>query len=74
MRHRLIDQLLEAELPEGGTVFGRGTVVPADNATGYAKGCIFIKTDGTNQTNTMYCNIGTAALANFNLVTVAADA
>ena len=49
-----------------------GTTVPADAAVGYAPGCLFRDVDGTT-TSKLYCNIGTAASANFNLVTVAAD-
>jgi hypothetical protein len=41
--------------------------------TGYAKGCLLIATDGTDQTNTLFANIGSATTANFNAVTVAAD-
>jgi len=42
--------------------------------SGFAKGCFLTATDGTDDTNTLYVNIGTAAAANFNLVTVVADA
>jgi hypothetical protein len=41
---------------------------------GYAKGCLLVATDGTDHTNTLYCNIGDATTANFNAVTIAADA
>lgn len=58
----------------GNAVLARGATVPADAAAGYAKGCHFIQTDGTNHTNTLYANIGNATTANFNAVTIAADA
>jgi len=54
-------------------MFAWGTTVPADESTGYSFGCIFIHIDGTNQTNALYCNIGSATSANFNAITVAAD-
>lgn len=57
---------------EDGIMLAYGTTVPSDAATGYAPGCLFIDTDGTT-TSKLYCNIGTKASANFNLVTVAAD-
>jgi hypothetical protein len=40
--------------------------IPADGSVGYAKGCIWIVTDGTTLDNTLYLNIGTAASANFD--------
>jgi len=43
-----------------------GTTVPTDGAVGYAKGCIFIKTDGSAGT-TFYVNEGTSASADFNV-------
>lgn len=54
-------------------LLAKGATVPSDAAAGYAKGCVFIKTDGTDHTNTLYANIGTAASANFNAMTIAAD-
>lgn len=45
--------------------FVRGTTVPSDGATGYAPGCLFIKSDGGADT-TLYVNEGTAASADFN--------
>jgi len=57
---------------EDGIMLCYGITVPSDAATGYAPGCIFIDVDGTT-TSKLYCNIGTKASANFNLVTVAGD-
>ena len=57
---------------EDGILLAFGVTVPADAAVGYAPGCLFIDVDGTT-TSKLYCNIGTAASANFNLVTVAGD-
>lgn len=54
---------------EDGILLAYGTTKPADNAVGYAPGCLFIHVTGTT-TSKLYCNIGTAALADFNLVTV----
>jgi len=76
----VLQYLRQAEIVDADTlnignpaVLARGATVPSDGATGYAKGCLFIKFDGTDHTNTLYCNIGSAASANFNLVTVASD-
>jgi len=72
--------LMEATIPEmvsgvpyDAKLFARGAAVPADASTGYAKGCLFVQEDATDHSNLLYVNIGTAASANFNLVTVAAD-
>lgn len=65
--------LLEATVPEmvsgvsyDAKIYARGATVPTDAAKGYAKGCIFVKTDGTTLDNTLYLNIGTAASCNFD--------
>ena len=56
-----------------GCIFARGSALPDDTSTGYAKGCIFILTGGSDESDTVYANIGSAASSNFNLVTVAGD-
>ena len=83
--HNLYSELLDKQLdcPSSGKMFyvpslsghmfAWGSSVPADGATGYAKGCIFINTGGSDQSDTLYCNIGTGSSANFNAVTVASD-
>lgn len=43
-----------------------GTTVPTDGATGYAKGCFFIKTNGSAG-GILYINEGTSASCDFNL-------
>lgn len=68
MRHRLTDQLQEAVLPSGGNIYVRGATVPTDGTSGYAKGCIFIQTDGGAGT-TWYLNEGTYASCDFNAPT-----
>ena len=52
----------------------RGDTVPTNGDAGYAKGCIFPNTAGTDHTDTLYCNIGTVTSCNFNAMTIAADA
>jgi hypothetical protein len=47
-----------------------GITVPSDAATGYSPGCLFLHTDGTAGSE-LYINSGTAASADFDLVTVA---
>jgi len=58
---------------ENGKILTRGATVPTDGDKGYAKGCLFINTAATDESDLLYANIGTAASANFNLVTVASD-
>jgi len=45
-----------------------GTTVPVDTTAGYAVGCIFQHTDGTNGT-ALYVNEGSAASCDFNALT-----
>jgi len=47
-----------------------GTDKPADAATGYATGCLFLHTDGGDNT-ALYVNEGTASSADFNAVSAA---
>jgi len=47
-------------------LLARGTSVPT--GAGYAKGCIFAKTDAGAGVKALYENIGTSAAANFNLM------
>lgn len=56
---------------DGDIVLAGGATVPADAATGYATGCIFMHYDGGDGT-ALYVNEGTSASANFNAITVAA--
>lgn len=59
------DPVVMEEIPGVGSTRIRGTTVPSDAATGYARGCIFIKTDGGAGT-TLYVNEGDHASADFN--------
>jgi hypothetical protein len=63
------DPLIQEEIPGEGITRLRGTTVPTDASTGYAPGCIFIKTNGGVNT-TMYVNAGTKASSDFNAVSV----
>ncbi len=45
--------------PSGDVLSCSGTTVPTDASSGYAKGCIFIKTDVATGTTGRYENIGT---------------
>lgn len=49
-----------------------GATVPTDATAGYAKGCIFIHTDGASVTDIIYCNAGTGASCDFNNVAITA--
>lgn len=48
-------------------LFAKGTTVPTDGTTGFAKGCLFIKTDATGAG--LYVNNGTPTSCLFKLVT-----
>jgi hypothetical protein len=56
----------------GDVLMCTGLTKPTDNLAGFAKGCIFIKTDDTDGTQGLYINIGTNLLAEFSLNTSAA--
>lgn len=58
----------------GNALLARCATANIPTGAGYAKGCLLIATDGTDQTNTLFANIGDATTANFNAVTIAADA
>lgn len=54
----------------------RGSNDPAtdlDSSEGYAKGCIAINANSSDESDLLYANIGDNSSANFNLVTVAGD-
>ena len=48
-----------------------GVVTITDASTGYAKGCLYIKTDVATGTGGLYCNKGTKTSSAFTLVTQA---
>lgn len=48
-------------------LFAKGTTVPSDGTAGFAKGCLFIKTDATGAG--LYSNNGTATSCSFRLIT-----
>ena len=54
----------------GNALFAHGTTVPSDAATGYATGCLYCHTDGTDGT-ALYVNEGSSTSADFNAITVA---
>lgn len=54
---------------EDGILDCYGTTKPADAATGFATGCLFRKTDGSDG-SALYLNEGDAASADFNLVVI----
>lgn len=59
----------------GNALFCTGTATPPAKetaVTGYAKGCIYIKTDVAADTGGIYANMGTTSIADFTLVTQAA--
>lgn len=53
-----------------GSIIAWGNSVPADTASGYAPGCLFIHTDGGAGTD-FYVNNGSKTSSDFDLVTVA---
>lgn len=48
-----------------------GTVTITDGGSGYAKGCLYIKTDVATGTTGLYCNKGTNTSCQFTAVTQA---
>jgi len=55
---------------EDGILLCYGTTVPTDATAGYAKGCLFIHTDGAAGTM-IYCNEGSNTSCDFDAVSVA---
>ena len=49
-------------------MYARGTDVPADTTSGYAKGCLFVDTDVAAGTTGLYVNVGTNTAADFDAV------
>jgi hypothetical protein len=84
-QHQFADILENAKIPTSGKAFkvptgnteawgwlvAWGVTKPADAATGYATGCLFLHTDGGDG-SALYVNEGDADSADFNLITVAA--
>ena len=54
----------------GNKIIVFGTTVPSDASSGYATGCLFMKTDGGAGTS-LYVNEGSATSSDFDAVTVA---
>jgi hypothetical protein len=71
--HNFVHDLLEAVVDSGGYIYGRGATVPADAASGWAKGAIFVQTDGVAGT-ILYVNEGTYDSADFNTAVNATNA
>jgi len=51
---------------EGNILLAYGTTVPTDATAGYAKGCLFIKTDVATGVKGLYENFGTTSSCNFS--------
>lgn len=51
-------------------LIAKGTTVPVDGRPGFATGCLFLHTDGGSG-DALYCNEGTSASCDFDLVSVA---
>lgn len=51
----------------GNILHATGTTVPTGGA-GYAKGCLFVKTDAATGVKGLYENVGTTSAASFNLI------
>ena len=58
---------------DGSVLMCQGALIDAAGA-GYATGCILINTEATDNTDTLYVNIGDTTTSNFNAMTIAADA
>lgn len=53
---------------DGNILWAKGTDVPADSTSGYAKGCLFIDTDVGAGTTGLYVNVGTTSACDFDAV------
>ncbi len=60
------------EIPTIGIVRAAGNAKPADNALGYAPGCLFSHLDGVDG-DQLYINVGTKAAADFDSFTGGVD-
>lgn len=56
-----------------GLLYVSGATVPADNSDGYQTGCLFLHTDGGNNT-ALYVNEGSVTASDFNAVTTGGPA
>lgn len=56
----------------GNVSYCSGTTVPTNGSSGFAKGCIFIKTDAATGVSGTYENVGTTTSSNFQLIASAA--
>ena len=61
-----LDVLILQDIPGDGVTLARGAAVPADATAGYAKGCIFMDTDGAAGA-VQYVNEGSNTSCDFNL-------
>lgn len=59
------DPVTLRSIPGDGDIEVRGTSVPADGTAGFAKGCVFWKTNG-GIGSTMYVNEGSNTSCDFN--------
>jgi len=57
-------------IPGEGAYLAKGTTVPTDGASGFAKGCLFIDTDASAG-SILLCNEGTSASCDFDAISVA---
>lgn len=57
-----------AQVPGVGISIANGTSVPASGDVGYAPGCVYVKLDGTGESNVFYVNLGTRASASFSAI------
>lgn len=52
----------------GNVLLCTGTSIPTADSSGFAKGCLFIKTDADDGTKSLYENQGTSSLCDFNVI------
>lgn len=60
-------QILTLDI-NGDILLCTGLTVPTADSAGFAKGCLFIKTDAADGTKGLYENAGTALLSDFNVI------
>lgn len=55
--------------PGNGVVMARSSSVPADATAGYSHGCLYVKTNGTTESDAVYVNVGSNSSCNFDAIT-----
>ena len=64
--HSAVNEI--AKVPGVGITLATGDAAISDGAIGYAKGCLYVRTGGSSEANTLYSNVGTSSSSNFDAI------